>query len=92
MPIIAIASIFTFGNVSLLISLFFIVAPLLLFMSGHRVVKRVSENRFITASAALLYAISPMSISAVNSGRIGILVVMISCAFPCRSVHAVEKN
>jgi GT2 family glycosyltransferase len=81
MPIIAIASIFTFGNVSLLISLFFIVAPLLLFISGHRVVKRVSENRFITASAALLYAISPTSISAVNSGRIGILVVMILAPF-----------
>jgi hypothetical protein len=81
MPIIAIASIFTFGNVSLLISLFFIVAPLLLFMSGHRVVKQVSENRFITASAALLYAISPVSISAVNSGRIGVLVVMILAPF-----------
>jgi hypothetical protein len=81
MPIIAITSIFTFGNVSLFISLFFIVAPLLLFISGHRLVKQVSENRFITASAALLYAISPVSISAVNSGRIGVLVVMILAPF-----------
>jgi GT2 family glycosyltransferase len=81
MPIIAITSIFTFGNVSLFISLFFIVAPLLLFISGHRLVKQVSENRFITASAALLYAISPISISAVNSGRIGVLVVMILAPF-----------
>jgi hypothetical protein len=81
MPIIALASIFTLGNVSLLISLFFIAAPLLLFLSGHHLVKKVSENRFITASAALLYAISPISISAVNSGRFGILMIMILAPF-----------
>ena len=81
MPIIAIASILTLGNVSLFISLFFIAAPLLLFLSGHHLVKQVSENRFITASAALVYAISPISISAVNSGRFGILVIMILAPF-----------
>lgn len=81
MPIIALASIFTLGNVSLFISLFFIAAPLLLFLSGHHLVKKVSENRFICASAALIYAISPVSISAVNSGRFGILMIMILAPF-----------
>ena len=81
MPIIALASILTLGNVSLFISLFFIAAPLLLFVSGHHLVKQVSENRFITASAALLYAISPISISAVNSGRFGILIIMMLAPF-----------
>jgi len=81
MPIIAIASIVTLGNVSLFISLFFIAAPLLLFLSGHHLVKQVSENRFITVSAALVYAISPISISAVNTGRFGILVMMILAPF-----------
>ena len=81
MPIIALASILTLGNVSLFISLFFIAAPLLLFVSGHHLVKKVSENRFITASAALLYAISPISISAVNSGRFGVLMIMILAPF-----------
>jgi hypothetical protein len=80
-PIIAIASILTLGNVSLFISLFFIAAPLLLFLSSHHLVKRVSENRFITTSAALLYAISPISISAINSGRFGILMIMILAPF-----------
>lgn len=41
----------------------------------------MSENRFITAPAALLYAISPVSISATNSGRFGILMVMILAPF-----------
>ncbi len=80
-PIIAIASIVTLGNVSLFISLFFIAAPLLLFLSSHHLVKKVSENRFITTSAALLYAISPISISAINSGRFGILMIMILAPF-----------
>jgi GT2 family glycosyltransferase len=80
-PLIAVASIFTLGNVSLFVSLFFIAAPLLLFLSGHHLVKKVSENRFITGSAALLYAISPISISAVNSGRLGILMILILAPF-----------
>ena len=81
MPIIAIVSILTLGNVSLFISLFFIAAPILVFLSGHHLVKKVSENRFITSSAALVYAISPISISAVNSGRFGILAIMILAPF-----------
>jgi GT2 family glycosyltransferase len=81
MPIIAIASVLTLGNVSLFISLFFIASPLLLFVSGHRLVKKVCENRFITTSAALLYAISPISISAINSGRFGVLMIMILAPF-----------
>jgi hypothetical protein len=81
MPIIALASVLTLGNVSLFISLFFITAPLLLFLSGHHLVKKVSENRFITAPAALLYAISPVSISAVNTGRFGLLMIMILAPF-----------
>ena len=80
-PIIALASIFTLGNITLFISFFFIAAPLLLFVSGHHMVKRLSENRFITASAALVYAISPISISAINSGRFGILMIMILAPF-----------
>ena len=76
MPLIAIASLITLGNVSLFISLFFIVAPLLLFASAHHLVKKVSDNRFITASASALYALSPISISAVNTGRMGVLVLM----------------
>ena len=76
MPILAIASLVTFGNVAIFISLFFVSAPVLLFLSAHRMIKKVSENRYITASAAVLYSLSPISISAVNTGRIGLLVVL----------------
>lgn len=80
-PLIAIASLITLGNVALFISLFFIAAPLLLFTSAHHLVKKVSDNRFITVSASVLYALSPISISAINTGRLGVIVLMALAPF-----------
>ena len=80
-PLIALGSLITFGNVAIFISLFFTAAPILLFLSIHRLLKKLSSNTFITACAALLYAISPVAISAINSGRIGLLVLMIIIPF-----------
>ena len=81
MPFIALGSILTLGNVPFFVSAFFIVAPVLLYLSAHRLSKKLSENRYITSSAALLYAISPISISAINTGRIGILIVLMIAPF-----------
>jgi len=80
-PIIALASLLTLGNVPALISLFFIAAPIFLFLTAHHMAKQVSENRFITVAAALLYAISPISISSINSGRMGIVILLIIAPF-----------
>lgn len=80
-PLIAIGSLITFGNVEIFISLFFTAAPILLFLSMYRMLKKLSGNTFITAGAALLYSISPVAISAINSGRLGLLVMMITTPF-----------
>jgi GT2 family glycosyltransferase len=80
-PLLAIASFLTFGNVQVFISLFFLLAPILLYLSIHRLLKSVSSNRFLTAAASLLYAISPVAISAVNSGRIGLVILLIAAPF-----------
>ena len=80
-PLLAIASLITLGNVEVLISLFFILTPILLFISMHHLLKKVSDNRFLSAMAALLYSISPVAISAVNSGRIGLTVLMVATPF-----------
>jgi GT2 family glycosyltransferase len=80
-PVIALASLLTLGNVPALISLFFIAAPIFLFLAAHHMAKQVSENRFITVAAALLYAISPISISSINSGRMGIVILLIIAPF-----------
>ena len=80
-PLLAIGSLITFGNVHVFIALFFVLAPIILFLSMHRLLKLLSENRFLTAAAALLYSISPVAVSAVNTGRIGLLILMITAPF-----------
>ena len=80
-PLLAIGSLVTFGNVEVFISLFFIATPILLFLSIHHLLKKVSDNRFLTAIAAVLYSISPVAISAVNTGRIGLIVLMVTTPF-----------
>lgn len=80
-PLLALASLLTFGNVQIFISFFFILAPILLFLSIHRLLKNVSENQFLTTIAAVLYAISPIAISAINSGRLGSVILLITAPF-----------
>lgn len=74
---IGIAATLLFGKVSLLISGLFFFAPLLFALSAHHLLKHFSDNRWLTASGAVLYAISPVSISAINSGRLSTLVILV---------------
>ncbi len=79
--ILAFASLATFGNVSLFISLFFLLAPFALLFSAHRYLKTFTSHSWLAACAALLYALSPVSITAVNSGRMGLLLLLIILPF-----------
>ncbi|MEN9757465.1 MAG: hypothetical protein RL755_1652, partial [Pseudomonadota bacterium] len=45
-------------------------------LTSHRFLKRFTENRWLSAGGALLYALSPISIAATNSGRIGVLIFL----------------
>lgn len=80
-PIVGVASFITFGNVAAFISLFFLLAPFALLFSAHRYVKSFTTNSWLAAGAALLYALSPVAISAVNSGRLGLLLFLILLPF-----------
>jgi hypothetical protein len=66
-----------FGKVSLFISLLFFLAPLFLALSAHHFFKNFSDNRWITTSGAVLYAISPVAISTINSGRLSTLILLL---------------
>jgi hypothetical protein len=74
---IGIGSIFTFGNVALFISLFFIIAPFLALWTSHRYLRNLTTSSWLSALAAFFYAISPISISAINGGHIGVLALII---------------
>ena len=89
--LIAIASLFTFGNPQLFLTLFFIAAPLLLLVSAHRYLKKYTDNGWLAAGASLLYALSPVAVAAVNAGRLGLLVALISLPIVIRQLqHWIE--
>ena len=80
-PIVGVASLLTFGNVAAFIFLFFLLAPFALLFSAHRYLKSFTSNSWLAAGAALFYALSPVAISAVNSGRLGLLLFLIALPF-----------
>ena len=74
---IGIGSLFTFGSVPAFISIFFIVAPFLALWSAQRYLRTQTANPVLIAITALLYALSPISISAINGGHLGVVVLLI---------------
>jgi GT2 family glycosyltransferase len=76
--VVALASTITFGNLSLFISLFFIAAPFLSLWSAYSLLKKHTAHAILKAGGALLYALSPVSVSAINAGRLGVLVLIIA--------------
>ena len=75
--VIATLSILTFGNVSAFIALLFLLAPLAMFFTSHRYFASFTTNRWLSAGAAALYALSPVAIAAINAGRLGVVVLLI---------------
>lgn len=74
---LGLGSIFTFGNVALFISLFFLAAPFLMLWSAHRHLRNLTASPVLSAAVALLYALSPISISAVDGGHLGVVALLI---------------
>lgn len=65
------------GSVKFFISTLFFFAPLLMAHSIYQLLKRASENRWLISIASVLYALSPISISAINSGRLSTVFILI---------------
>lgn len=77
MAILAILASILFGKAQLLITLLFLTAPLLMMWSSLTLCRKLSRNSWISVPASLLYAISPVAIAAINSGRLATVVVLI---------------
>ena len=74
--VLAMASTLLLGKAPLLITVFFLAAPLLIMWSGHTFLRKLSNNQFITIPASFLYALSPVALASVNSGRLATLVAL----------------
>ena len=85
--ITAIASLLVLGKVQFLITLFFLIAPLLIMWSGFRLLNKLTSNRWISIPAAFLYAISPVTVAAISSGHIATLVLLIAAPIVAVILH-----
>jgi hypothetical protein len=77
LAIVAVLATPFFGSLKFFIAILFFVAPLLIAGSGYLLLRQLSNNRWLTVGASLLYAISPVAISAINSGRLSTVMVLI---------------
>jgi hypothetical protein len=76
--LLALISTATLGNVSLAVGLLFFAAPFLTLWSAHSYLKGLTTNSVLSAAMAFLYALSPVSIAAINGGRLGVLILLIA--------------
>ena len=75
--LVGVGSIATFGSVAAFISIFFIAAPFLALWSSQRYLRNLTSSPILTAGASLLYAMSPIAISAINGGHLGVVALII---------------
>lgn len=75
--ILAIVASILFGKASLVITLLFLTAPLFMMWSSLTLFRKLTDNSWISVPASLIYAISPVAIASINSGRLATVVILI---------------
>ncbi len=75
--LVAAASTLFLGKSIFLISAFFWATPILLMLSMYSSLRAQSSNTWLKMGASVSYALSPVAIASVNSGRLGTLVTLI---------------
>ena len=76
--VIAFIGTITFGNAQLFISLLFLFAPLILFAAIFIWLRKNTAHIWLAIFGSALYAISPVALATINSGRLGTLIVMVT--------------
>ena len=75
--ILAVCASILFGKAPLFLTLFFLSAPLAMMASALRLFKKLTQNIWISVPASFIYALSPVAIAAINSGRLATVVFLI---------------
>lgn len=75
--VLAALSTLFFGKAMALVALIFWSAPLLFMWSMYALLRKLSSNSWLIVGASLVYAVSPVSIAAINSGRLGTIAALI---------------
>jgi len=77
LAVVALGSTILFGKANLFITLLFFFAPLIFMLASFRLFSKITSHNWLRVMASFLYAISPVAIASINSGRIGTIVILI---------------
>ena len=75
--VVALGSTILLGKANLFITLLFFFAPLIFMLASYRLFSRITSHNWLRVMASFLYAISPVAVASINSGRIGTIVTLI---------------
>ena len=89
--LIGITSLLLGANASLFITTLFISAVPLALWGAYSLARKFTELKFLALGAALLYAFSPTSLAAINSGRLGTVVLIVIGPWLVRSLFGLEQ-
>ena len=94
LPLLSFLSIVTFGNVSLLVTIIFLFGPVLAAATFFSFLRDRDLSQGNSALGALLYAVNPLIMTSISSGRIGTLLFIILlplCALAAKQLHTPEN-
>lgn len=89
--LIGLASIITVANASIFMTTLFLSAVPLALWGAYSLARKFTELHYLALAAALLYAFSPTTLSAINSGRLGTVVLIVIGPWLVRSLFGIEQ-
>ena len=89
--LLGIASIVTAANSAFFLTFLFLAAVPLAMWGAYSLVRKFTELRFLALAASLLYAFSPTTLAAINSGRLGTVILIVIGPWLVRSLFGLEQ-
>ena len=89
--ITATASLVFLGKVQFLITTFFLLAPVVMMFTVSKLLKRLTNNPWISVPAAFLYAMSPVAIAAISTGHIATVLFLVLAPYVALLLRDIEK-
>ena len=88
---IGLTSLLTAGNASFFITALFVAAVPAAMWGAYSLARKFTELHFLALAASLLYAFSPTTLAAVNSGRLGTVVLIVIGPWLVRALFGLEQ-
>jgi GT2 family glycosyltransferase len=89
--LMGLASLFTAANASFFVTALFVSAVPLALWGAYSLARKFTQLHFLSLAAALLYAFSPTTLAAINSGRLGTVVLIVIGPWLVRALFGIEQ-